>query len=559
MDTQQESTKQYYEFDCGCKFEIADERIKECDGLPSIKIDWYNIPFDCPKTWALYKSGMTKGVFQLENSLGQDWSKQIAPESIDEIAALISLIRPGSLRAFMDDSEGNKKCMTQHYAERKHGQSQATNVIECLKPILGETYFVLCFQEQSMRIAMDIAGYNEEEADILRKAIGKKDAELMASLKDSFLEGCKKVGKVNEAEAEEIFGWIRESQRYSFNASHAVGYGELGYWTAYFKAHFPVHFFCSWIHGATEKQKPKYEIRDLLFDCQAHNIDVHGPSIVRFYGGNTSFHNNHITIGARHVAKVGDSSLDAMMNDILELSQTVGVPISEWTWIEILVILCDRVRNDMLNNLIAVGAFDHLNISRRRMLYELQMWNKLTGKYEKPYIKENFKSDDSLLDLFKMLCYANKLEKPISSKRRIETINELTEQLENPAFSMADDIRWIAKKEHALIGKSISMHNTESYNIATNTTCREFADGKNAQTITIMGEIQSFREYDGKNNNKGRKMGAMSLEDNTGRINALCFFDLYEEYKEEFIEGNVIAVKVKRSHDGKAIIESFLK
>lgn len=543
----------YYHFDCGCKFKVLDSTIKTSDGLPSIEIDYYNIPRDCPITWDVYKSGLTKGVFQLENSLGQDWSKRIAPECMLDVAALISLIRPGCLRAIQDG-----KSMTQHYAERKRGESHAENIIECLKPILDKTFFVLCFQEQSMRIAMDIAGYNEEEADILRKAIGKKDADLMASLKDSFISGCKKIGKVTEDEAVEIFGWIKESQRYSFNASHAVGYGDLGYWTAYAKAHFPIQFFASWIHYSTEKMKPKWEIKDLIFDCQAHDIPVYPPSIVKLYGGNTSFSKKDITIGARHVSKVGDSSIIKMIEVIEELEDTIGKPIGNWTWVEMLIFLLDELRNDMINNLMAVGTFDHLNLSRRQMMHDFQTWNRLTGKEQK-YLKENFKDGQSFLDLLESLCYANQQEKPVSVKKRREFIEELKEQAKFPAFSMNDDARWIAKKEAALIGKSISMHNTEAFDFSTNTTCREFADGKNEKNMTLVAEIQMFREYPGKNDNKGRKMGAMALEDQTGRINALAFFDIYEEHREDFVEGNIIAVKINRSRDGKAIIDSFLR
>lgn len=201
-----------YKFDCGCEFDITNSDIKENDGLPSIYIDYENIPENCPATWQLIQSGQTKGVFQLEANLGRHWAKTLIPTSLTEMSALVSLIRPGCLRAIVDG-----KSMTQHYCDRKNSGDEVKYFHQALEPILQETYGVLTYQEESMRIAQDIAGFNLQEADVLRKAIGKKKADIMAKVKKDFIEGCKKTGIVSEEEAEEIFGWIQESQRYSFN------------------------------------------------------------------------------------------------------------------------------------------------------------------------------------------------------------------------------------------------------------------------------------------------------------------------------------------------------
>lgn len=171
-----------------------------------------NINLDDRKTWALYKDGLTKGVFQLESNLGRSWSKKLAPENLEELAALIAIIRPGTLKALVDG-----KSMTQHFVDRKHGREPVSFLHESLADILGKTYGVLVYQEQAMRIAVKLAGFNEQEADDLRKAIGKKKADLMAEIRDKFINGCEKVGIVNGEVADEIFGWIEKSSRYSFN------------------------------------------------------------------------------------------------------------------------------------------------------------------------------------------------------------------------------------------------------------------------------------------------------------------------------------------------------
>lgn len=164
------------------------------------------------KTWKLFSEGKTKGIFQLESNLGKSWAKKVSPKNIEELSALIAIIRPGSLKSYYEG-----KSMTQHYVDRKHGREDVSYLHESLKDILSPTYGVLCYQEQSMRIAQIVAGFDLQEADVLRKAIGKKNANLMMQVKTSFIEGAEKVGLVSKEEAAEIFGWIEKSSRYAFN------------------------------------------------------------------------------------------------------------------------------------------------------------------------------------------------------------------------------------------------------------------------------------------------------------------------------------------------------
>lgn len=200
-----------YKFPCGCEIPIASEEIKDCDGLPSLDINYYNLP-DCPATWEIFHSGKTKGIFQLEKQLGQGWSKEIKPSTIDEVSTLIALIRPGCLNSLVDG-----KNMTKHYADRKNAVEEVKYFYKELEPILRDTYNVLVFQEQSIQIAKDLAGFSLQEADQLRRATGKKDAKLMAETEILFIEKAKAHGVISEEAAKEIFGWIKESNRYSFN------------------------------------------------------------------------------------------------------------------------------------------------------------------------------------------------------------------------------------------------------------------------------------------------------------------------------------------------------
>ncbi len=205
-----------YKFPCGCTFKINNDVIKEADGLPSLDIDFYDLR-DCSETWKLIDTGHTKGIFQLEKQLGQEWAKRVLPQSIDELAALISIIRPGTLQSMVDG-----KSMTACFADRKAGKEEIVYFYDVLEPILKETYGILVYQEQSIRIAKDLAGFSLQEADQLRKAVGKKDAALMTKTEKLFLDKAKDTKIINEEASKNIFGWIRESNRYAFNKCWSV-------------------------------------------------------------------------------------------------------------------------------------------------------------------------------------------------------------------------------------------------------------------------------------------------------------------------------------------------
>lgn len=174
--------------------------------------DFENIDLECEKTWKLISDGNTKGCFQLESRLGRSLAKKLKPSNIEELSALISIMRPGCLEAIRDG-----KSVTNHYIDKKNKLEDVDFFHDALKDILENTYGEMVYQEQAMEIAKKIAGFNLQEADMLRKAIGKKKPEEMMKIKKKFLSGSKKTNIVNKEQAEEIFNWIEKSQRYSFN------------------------------------------------------------------------------------------------------------------------------------------------------------------------------------------------------------------------------------------------------------------------------------------------------------------------------------------------------
>jgi DNA polymerase-3 subunit alpha len=207
------------------------------DALAEIKrttgqdLDIDTIPLDDAKTYQLFQEGQTYGVFQFESSGMRDLLRKSKPQRLDDLIALNALYRPGPLRSGMVDD----------YVARKQGKTEVKYELPELEPVLSDTYGVIAYQEQVMRISSVVAGFSMAEADILRKAMGKKNIEVMQKQRAKFVDGAKKRG-VNEKKAAHLFDLMEHFAGYGFNKSHSTTYAYLAYQTAYLKANFPWHF-----------------------------------------------------------------------------------------------------------------------------------------------------------------------------------------------------------------------------------------------------------------------------------------------------------------------------
>ena len=325
------------------------------------KFNINDIPLDCPATWRLISHGHTVGVFQLEKKLGQDWAEKTKPSNIEELSALISILRPGPLEAGM----------SQDFVDIKFKRKERTYLHPALKPILDPTFGCLVYQEQAIRIATDLAGLSPENADELRKAIGKKKPELMAKVKQKFVAGAQSSGKIDKDVAEEIFGWIEKCQRYSFNKAHAVGYARgISYPTAWLKCHFPSEFFTSYLTYSQYKGDPKEEIYKLVQDARLFNIDILPPDIRR---GNVHFQMTPepvkgVAFGLSHIRGVGASAIQKI---IAAAKETPGTKTLD-TWGNFLAAVPDFHRNVGIA-LIKSGACDCYGMQRSEMVRELEV------------------------------------------------------------------------------------------------------------------------------------------------------------------------------------------
>lgn len=196
---------------CGCSFPIVDPT-KIINGVPAININYDNINTSCASTWTIFSKGYTKGVFQLETNLGRTWAKKAQPKNLNELADLVSILRPGTLKCKLDD-----KSMTQHYVDRKQGLEQYEYFHPFAEPILRNTYGIMIYQESILEIAKVFAGFNLQEADTLRKSIGKKLADILAQCRQQFIDRCARLNIINEKQSIDLFDNIEKSNRYSFN------------------------------------------------------------------------------------------------------------------------------------------------------------------------------------------------------------------------------------------------------------------------------------------------------------------------------------------------------
>lgn len=490
------------------------------------------------KTWKLFAEGKTKGIFQLESNLGKAWAKKLAPNNLEELSALIAIIRPGCLKAYVDG-----KSMTQHFIDRKHGREEVTYLHESLEDILAPTYGVLVYQEQSMRIAQKIAGFDLQEADELRKAIGKKKADLMAKVKKKFLEGATKMKIVTKEEAQEIFGWIEKSARYAFNKSHSISYAVCSYWSAYQKAHKPQEFFLSYLFYANEKQDPHQEIYELVSEAKLFDINVRTPSIANFQ---EKFNpkNGKIYFGIKDIKSLTGKTGDKVRESIENVQALRNKDITEFSWIEMLIFLSQHINSASFKALASIGFFRDFKgkITRNRAIYEHEIYKTLT-KSELKWLQDHFDEYNwsDLISALRSLAPTKKEGGGTSKMDRKQAIENEIQLLINPPYDLCDDPSWVIDQEIKFLGCPVSMSKVETSDTsAANTTCKEIINGKKGKDLCIVANIQRLSDYKiTKGESKGQLMSFLTIEDETCSLDSVIIFPKVRE-KNKYIlyEGN---------------------
>lgn len=249
---------------------ILENTLEIIEAVHGEKINLFTIPLEDEKTYKLLSGGKTVGIFQLESKGMQRYLKQLKPTNFEDIISMVALYRPGPMESIPD------------FIAAKHGKKKVTYLHPSLKPILESTYGVVVTQEQVLEIARKFAGFTYAEADILRKAVGKKIKELLEEQKKKFIEGAIKTSKVEKKLAEKVWNFIEPFARYGFNKSHATCYALIAYWTAYLKAHYPSAFMAALLNA--EKNDVE-KVGKIIAECQRMGIAVLPPSVNESFSG----------------------------------------------------------------------------------------------------------------------------------------------------------------------------------------------------------------------------------------------------------------------------------
>ena len=328
---------------------VIEETIKLIKELRDENIDISNIPIDDKKTFKLFQAADTTGVFQLESSGMRHYLKELKPTDFEDIVAMVALYRPGPM-AFISD-----------YIKAKHKEKIIQYIHPKLKPILENTYGICVYQEQVMQIARELCGFTLSEADILRKAIGKKIKALLNSQKEKFIEGAKQ-NEVKEEIALKIWNWIEPFASYSFNRAHAVCYALISYRTAYLKTHWPIEFMTSLFNadnGDVER------IAFLVGEVKKMDIEILPPDINKSFM-NFAPEDKNIRFGLLAIKNVGYNIVEIIINERYR-----GGPFENFSNFLIRVQHKD-LNKKSLESLIKAGVFDSFNVDRNELLANIE-------------------------------------------------------------------------------------------------------------------------------------------------------------------------------------------
>ncbi|MDD3678018.1 MAG: DNA polymerase III subunit alpha [Dehalococcoidales bacterium] len=474
--------------------------IKENRG---IDIDRHDIPMDDKKTFELLASGETVGVFQLEGSGMRRYIKELKPTVFSDIAAMVALYRPGPMEQIPK------------FIRSKYGIEPITYPHPALKEFLEETYGVIVYQEQVIFIVRAFGGYSLGQADIFRKAMGKKKAEVMVKEKANFIGGAKKNGYTAEI-AEEVYALIEPFAGYAFNKAHAVNYALIAYQTAYLKAHYSIEYLTALLIAA-DGQAEKISVA--VDECRRMGIQVLQPDInhseVDFAIEKMEDGTQAIRFGLEAIKNVGENAV----KPIIEERKTGG----EYKTIED---MCRRVdicgiNKRVMESLIKSGAMDCLG-ERGTLLGNIGTI--MSAAQREQQLKSSGQS--TMFDLF-----GDTVSVPMPSL-----------ELEAVDVSRKQILDW----EKELLGVYLSEHPFSPFAdkaLAENTTlCGQVDAEMDGQTVMVAGMVSSVRHL---NTRDGQPFASVMLEDLSCKLDVMVWARVFASTRDLWTEGNILLVDGK--------------
>jgi DNA polymerase-3 subunit alpha len=481
---------------------VIDDTLQILREENNVVLDIDSIPLDDEKTYQLFSNGNTVGIFQFESSGMRDYLCKLKPESLEELTAMNALYRPGPL-----DSK-----MTDEYIDRKRGLKEIQYVHPLLEPILKETYGVIVFQEQVLKIASDLAGYSLGKADILRKAMGKKKAELMVQQREEFKKGCKGKG-IKQDVADRIFDLMATFGRYGFNKAHSTGYALVAYQTAYLKAHYPVQFMAASMSSEIGNSD---RVVTLMDECKRMGVDILPPDVNESMG-KFKVVDSKIRFGMEAVKNVGHGAIEA----IVEARERLGRFKSLFEFCA--EVDLGAVNRRVIESLIQAGAFDSVSKRRSQLMASLD----LATNYGQAFQEDRKKGQTSLFDV-------------VGDAEAVQ-IPKLPQVPEWP-------ISEILSKEKDMLGFYVSGHPLTRYEeelktfVTRNT--QSIEEAKDGEELYIGGVITHVKTNIDR---KKKQMAFATLEDFLGTVEVVIFSDCYEKSRRIIRADSMVLVKGRAS------------
>jgi DNA polymerase-3 subunit alpha len=473
---------------------LIDNCLKRIERDLGVRIDLDTLPVDDKKTYELFSRGDTFGVFQFESEGMRDILKRFKPEKLSDLTALNALYRPGPIRSGMIDD----------FIDRKWGKVAVRYELPLLKPILEDTLGVIVYQEQVMQIASALAGFTLGEADILRRAMGKKKAEVMQAQREKFIQGALAT-RIPEKKAAKIFDLMEHFAGYGFNRSHSAAYALVAYQTAYLKANYPVYFMAALL---TSEKTNTDKVVQYLNACRDMGIEVLPPDINE---SELDFAvvGDRIRFGLAAVKNVGESAIESILKarakagrfrTLVDLTEDVDLRL---------------VNKRVLESLVKSGSFDSLGAGRAQLAAVLDRALDAGQQVQ----RERESGQGSLLGLF-------------GDGAALPRNPELERYPDVPEWSQAERLA----QEKATLGFFLSGHPLDAYQdiIATYASCdtrtlqskaQEAPPGEEKE-VAIAGLIGGLRTL---RTRKGDSMAVFRLEDAHGGAEVVVFPDLFRE------------------------------
>lgn len=461
-----------------------------------------SIDLEDEAVFKLFGEGATIGVFQFESSGMRDNLVKLKPKRLEDLIAMNALYRPGPMQ------------MIDEFIDCSHGRKKASYLHNRLKPILQDTYGVIVYQEQVMRIATDLAGFSLGKADNLRWAMGKKKMELMKSLQSEFVDGSVD-NSIKKQTAEAIFLACKQFANYGFVKAHSAGYALIAYQCAYMKVHYPADFLAACL---TVRRRNPSQVLKLLAECRSKGIAILAPDVNESDHGFTATYNG-IRFGLAGVKSVGD----AAVKGILEARKEHGPFLSIHHFLTSVDIRC--VKKNVVENLIYAGAFDALGPNRATLLESLPS----AIAYASAIHEERLRGQTTLFGGLGV---------------------DPAVHIPPPDFHHADE--WtqdeLRSHEKDVLGYYISSHPLESYKNEIEGILTDHLSDKedftNGQTVRI-GCVVTLVKF--RQTRKGNDMAVMTLEDLTGSIECLVFDSIISESRQLLKADSLIGIVGKVS------------